>query len=269
MTQSQPATTGRGALPIVIAIATAGFRRGLRGRLGLVAVASLVGIGGLGLVFHQFADRATLEYRLITETGLALSAILVLGTSLLLACRGLGTDDDRHAVHALLALPIPRPGIILGHLVGIWLTLAVYSLALTLSLTAVLYLRFGFLRPALFLHMLTLFVEGCALATFATLIALGGSTIVAFFGTIALAFVTHAEATVVHLVQRTAIPALDAVVATLYRLLPAFAALDVKASTVREVPIPWSQLAWGLPSVLLWTIAVAFVACLVFARREP
>lgn len=253
----------------LVAVAGATFRQGLRGRLGLLAAAALLAVLGLGSVFQQFADRASLEMRLVTETGLALSAVLVLGTALLLACRGLGNDEDRHAVHALLALPLPRHGILLGHLTGIWLTLALYTAAMTASLAGVIWWRFGVLRPGLVVHMATLFTEGCVLATVASLLALGGSAVVAFFGAAAVAFLAHTEPTVAYLVRQTTIPSLETVVSTVYRLLPGLASIDVKACAVRDLPIPWTRLGWGAGSLSLWVAAVAVISCLVFARREP
>ncbi len=255
-------------LRIVRIISWSTFRQGLRGRLFFLALTAVCAVFFLGNVFRNFSDKANLELRLVIETGLALSALVVLGTALLLACRGIGYGDERASHQALFALPISRNGVYWGHLTGIWLTLATFTTAMAVAMVAVVAWRFGHWRWSLLVHFFTLFLEGALLAAIASFIALGRSTIVAFFSTLAIAIIAHAEGVVTHLAKESGHMLLDWFATAFVKILPALAALDVKAVAVRDLAIPWSRLAWGVGHSLLYLTVVLLLASFVRERVE-
>ena len=258
----------RNRLGTVGIVAWSTFKQGLRGRLFFLTLTSVIAVFLLGNVFRNFATKANLELRLILETGLALSALVVLGTAILLACRGLGQGDERASYQVLFSLPISRDSIYWGHLSGIALTLAAFTSFMALSLIVVLFWRFGIWRSALLLHFFTLFVEGMILSVIASFLALGRSTVVAFFGTLAIAIVAHAESLVLHLAKDSGHFLIDLAVTISSKFLPALAALDMKVFAVRDLPIPWSRFAWAMGHSLIYVVVLLFLSSLLRRRIE-
>ena len=253
---------------IVKIISWSTFRQGLRSRLFFLALTSVCAVFLLGNVFRNFSDKENLELRLILETGLALSALVVLGTALLLACRGVGHGDERASHQALFALPISRDGVYWGHLSGICMTLATFTTAMAIAMIAVVAWRFGHWRWSLLVHFFTLYIEGVLLAAIASFVALGRSTIVAFFSTLAIAIIAHAESVVLHLSKESGHLVLQWFVSFAVRLMPALGALDVKAVAVRDLTIPWSRLAWALGHSAIYLIVILALSSQLRKRVE-
>jgi len=249
-------------------IASATFRNGLRGRVALLALASVVAVALLGTVFGNFSESRGLEMRLILELGLALSALLVLGTALLLSCRGIGLGEERHAVQALLSLPIPRQTVLLGNLMGTSLTLLLYSTVMATAMSCLTLWRFGEWRWALWVHFGSLFLEGVVVAAIATLLSLTGSSVISFFATLAICVAAHAESVIVQLAHDSKSIVLDVIIGTVTKFLPSFAGLDVKASAVRDLPIPWEQFGWAVGHALVYLVFIGLLAGRLFRRTE-
>jgi len=256
------------ALRVIRILAVASFRRGLRGRLGLLALAGVLGMFMLGTVFSRFDKNLGLELRLVLETGLAASALLVLGTALLLSSRGFGHGEDTRFAQVLVALPVSRRALFLGHFGGLVLTLATYSAGTGLALAATVWWRFGIWRNELLVHFGTLFVEAVLLAAVVSLVARWGSAVVAFFTGLAVALIAHAEAVVAHLGESGTSAALDFLIRMVLKLLPDLAGLDVRASAVRGVAVKWAALAPALAHAALYLIAVLWIATALFERQE-
>ena len=255
-------------LKIIKIISWSTFRQGLRSRLFFLALTAVCAVFLLGNVFRNFSDKANLELRLILETGLALSALVVLGTALLLSCRGVGHGDERASHQALFALPISRDGVYWGHLTGICFTLATFTMAMAFAMIAVVAWRFGHWRWSLLVHFLTLFVEGVLLAAISSLIALSRSTIVAFFSSMAIAIIAHAESVVLHLSRESGHMLLEGVVTVAVKLMPALGALDVKAVAVRDLPIPWIRLSGALGHSAVYLLVILLLSSYVRKRVE-
>lgn len=244
------------------------FRQGLRGRMGFLAAAVGLAVVGLGNVFRRFEQNRELELRLVLESGLALSALLVLGTAVLLGSREVGQGADRRSVQALLTLPVARSGLYLGRYLGVCLTLLVYAAGLALAMQAVLWGRFGVVRVALGVHFATLFLEGAILAALASLLALGGSTVVAFFATVAIGLLAHAERVVMHLAAESGHAVLQLAASLGTAFLPAVGSLDVKAAVVRDLPVPWDLLRVGVAHGGLYLAAVLALGAAAYRRVE-
>lgn len=247
-------------------IALSTFRQGLRGRMFFLVLTATVSIFMLGTVFRGFAGKANLELRLILETGLALSAFVILGTAIILSCRGLGEGSDGASYQTLFSLPIDRDGVHWGHLAGIAMTLCAYTVAMAVAMSIVLYWRFSVWRWSLIVHFGTIFVEGVMLAAIASLVALGKSTVVTFFATLAIAIIAHTEGVVLHLARESHDVMLEGAAWVVVRLLPCFASLDIKAVAVRDLYIPWGRLSWALLHCVLYLGILLVLASLVRRR---
>ena len=236
--------------------------------MGLLALASVVGTILLGTVFSRFDNNLGLELRLVLETGLAASALLVLGTALLLGCRGFGQGEDERFAQVLVALPVSRRSLFLGHFGGLVLTLATYAAGTGLALLITVWWRFGIWRNELVIHYGTLFVEGVLLAALVSLFSRSGSAVVSFFGGLAVALIAHAEGVVEHLGHDSSSVALDFLIRMGLKATPDLAGLDVRSAAVRGIAVEWGRLAPALGHAALYVTAVLCLACVIFERQE-
>jgi hypothetical protein len=220
----------------------------------------------LGNIFKNFADKANLELRLILETGMAFSALVVLGTAVLIACQGLGKSDDKNSYNIMFAMPINRDGIYLGYLSGLWLTVFTYSIVMAIALMSVVYFRFDVVNYGILLHFFTLFLEGVVLAAIAFLFSLTGSNVVSFFLAIAIAIISHAEGVVLHLAKESSNWALEFFVPWLVKLLPSLGALNVKSVVVRGIPVQWEQLGLGILHNVVYVMVLLLLIFIVRRR---
>lgn len=247
----------------IIALST--YKKGLRGRLLFFILSAVFFIFFLGNIFKNFADKANLELRLILETGMAFSALVVLGTAVLIACQGLGKHDDKSSYNIMFAMPLNRDGIYLGYLSGLWLTVFTYSAVMAAALMLVVYHRFDVWNYSILLHFLTLFIEGVVLSTVAFLFSLTGSNVVSFFLAIAIGMISHAEGVVLHLAKESSNVVMEVLIPWLVKLLPSLGALNVKSVAVRGVAVNWEQLGLGICHNLVYVLVLLF---LIFIMRR-
>jgi len=231
----------------IIALST--FKEGLRGRLLFFIFSAVLFIFLLGNIFSNFADKQNLELRLILETGMAFSALVVLGTAVLIACQGLGKHDDSGSYRIMFAMPLNRDGIYLGYLGGLWLTVLTYSIVMAVALMIVVGYRFDVFRYTIPLHFFTLFIEGMVLSTVAFLFSLSRSNVVSFFMALAIGIMAHAEGVIIHLASQSSSIIMERVVPFLVNALPALGSINVKSSAVRDLPLTWEAttncVTWG------------------------
>lgn len=249
-------------------LAMSTFRRGLRGRMAFLMIVSILTIIALGHVFRGFQENRGLEMRLVLEMGLALSTFVVLGSALLLASQGPSLGADRRSLLPLLALPVPREAIYLGSILGFAATLAVYCLGLASTLSIVLWWRFSTFRWALLLHFGTLFLEALVLVSIAGLLSLGRSPIVAFFGTSAVALLSHGESLVRNLLRDSPSWGLSQLVPFLLHFLPNLSVIDVKGAAVAGRAVEPLPLVQGSVHLLLYIAVVLVLASQIYRRRE-
>jgi hypothetical protein len=247
----------------IVALST--FKQGLRGRLLFFILSAVTFIFVLGTGFSKFATKANLELRLVLETGMAFSALVVLGTAVLIACQGLGRNDDRGCYRLMFAMPLNKDGVYFGYLSGLWMTVFTYSAVMAVALSTVVYWRFGIFRVAIPLHFLTLFIEGAVLSSLAFLFSLSGSTVVSFFLAIAFGIIAHAEGVVLHLATESTHKLVSFIVPYLVRFLPALRSMSVKSEAVRDLAVNYHNLGWGIAYNLIYIAAV--VVGLFLVRR--
>lgn len=255
-------------LGLALQIALATLRGGLRGRLSLLLLASLGTFLLLGSLFRRFQDNRALEMRLVLEGGMALSVVLVLGTALLLASRGLTRPEETSARRVLLSLPMNRNTVLLGHLFGTLILIFLYTLGMGLALLAVMRWRFGVWQPGLPIWALTLYVEAVVLVLVTTLFSTLGSGHFAFLAGGGWALMAHAEGTLRHLAAHSGNSFLEGLIRSLILVLPALESLSVRTEVVRELPIALGPLAVGIAHCLGYSLVVYGATSWALGRRE-
>lgn len=249
-------------------IALTFFRMGLRGRLRLLFTIALLAVPLLGTLFARFEMDRRLEERLVTEAALMLAASVIVITAISSGAAGLAPGPEVRMLQPFLTLPVPRRAILLGHELGVAGTVALYTAVLGLSIGGLLEMRFSSGLIPLAIHFFTLFLEAVILAAIASLLAQVGSTLFAYMATLLIAGLSHASGMIQHLVQDSSQAFLDRLVSLVTVLLPDLQGLDVRASVVRDLPVPWDSVLPSVAHGLLYLLTITLIAGRIFERRE-
>lgn len=255
-------------LGAALAIARTTFRHGLRGRLSLLGIFSLGGILALGNLFRGFEQNLALELRLVQEVGMTLVAVILLGSALFLASRGITDPAKAPAYRTLLSLPFDRETILLGHLLGTLSILLLQALVLALALVLTLRWRFGFWHFEMLVWSATLYLEAVILVLVTTFFGMLGSSLFAFLAGGGWMLIAHSEQTLRHLAERSGNILLETLGRVLVASLPALRGMAIRTEVVRRLSLPWSELSWAVVHSVAYCLVVFWITCQVFRRRE-
>jgi len=253
-------------MKIIWSIASATYREIIRERLlyGIFLIAALI----TGASFFLSTISFDQNVRVLQDIGLASIHVLTLFITVFVATNSLSRDVDRRALYFLFPKPVSRMHYVLGKYVGFILfmitTLVIlgglFSVGLAVIDTHVL-LAAG-------INIMYSFLEISLLLALATLFASFTAPLNASLYTLAIYFVGHSQSSLRTFVAQLNNGFLNAVIKTVYYVLPNLEKFDVRKATLYQVPIPHSQVFWTLIYWALYLAIALYLAVLVTKKRE-
>jgi Cu-processing system permease protein len=248
------------------------FKESVRDRVlyNLVAFAALL-IGASYLIGQLTAGQ---DVKIIKDLGLAAIATFGLLIAVFIGIGLVWKEVERRSIYSLLSKPVGRHEFILGKFAGLAVTLFVNVSIMTLAFYTVLaYLSSLFPNaratdPGMLLAIALILLE----LLLVTAIALFFSTFSGPFLSAALTFglwvIGHFNEDLRNFENVVESRAAASVARGLYYVLPNFAAFDVKAQAVQDLPIPWSYMAVTALYGMVYIALLLTAAVIVFSRRD-
>jgi ABC-type transport system involved in multi-copper enzyme maturation permease subunit len=205
------------------------------------------------------------QRKVVADFGLASIDLLGVLVILLSGAALVRREIDRRSLDVILCRPVSRLEYLLGKCLGLMATLVVLVAAMTLVLALTLAIS-GFGWHMVYLKAIAATVLGLlVIASLAVLFSTFTSPTLAALFTLALFAAGNLTDTVVRLSG-------DATLHQLVRasrvVVPALGLFNLRAAVVHGLPVPAAQLVAATAYALAYSLAVLYVASLVFRRRE-
>jgi ABC-type transport system involved in multi-copper enzyme maturation permease subunit len=248
------------------------FKESVRDRVlyNLVAFAALL-MAASYLIGQLTAGQ---DVKIIKDLGLAAIATFGLLIAVFIGIGLVWKEVERRSIYSLLSKPVGRHEFILGKYAGLAVTLFVNVAIMTLAFYIVLaYLgtRFptsGATDPGMLVAIVLIFFELLLVTAIALFFSTFSSPFLSAALTIGLWVIGHFNEDLRNFESVVDSRAAAYLARGLYYVLPNFAAFDVKAQVVQDLPVPWSYVA---ATALYGTVYIAFLltaAVVVFSRRD-
>jgi len=252
-------------LAAIRAIALNTFREAIRDRILYLLLAFALGVIAVSRLLSLLTVGS--EEKIIKDVGLSAISLFGVLTTVFVGTSLVFKEVERRTIYTLLANPVARWQFIGGKFAGLLAVLALNLGLMSAVLGAVLLLRDESpwpLVPAIALIL----VELAVIAAFALLFSSLTNPILAALGTFAVYVAGHLSWSLRLLADKVG-SGLGAVLCEgLYRVLPNFDYLDLKASAVHGLPRPPGLVPAAAAYGLAYAFVVLVVACFAFQRRD-
>ena len=254
-------------MTVMLAIATNTFREAVRDKILYLILffAALVIFGSelLSVLAVGAASKVALD--------LGLAAISFLGAlaSIFLGLAMVAREVERRTVFSVLAKPISRHQFIAGKFLGLYATVFVLTLLMSVLFLGFVGLRHGVYEPALLYAIVLFLIEDLVLASFALLFSSFTTPILGMLFSVTVYLVGHLSfglkmlADYPSLVETWSARALLG----LYYVLPNLERFNVKGAVVHGDPLPEGLLFPSLYGIT-YALAVFLLASEIFRRRD-
>jgi len=254
-----------GVFTRVGAIALNTFREAIRNRILYLLLIFAVCM----ITFAQVLSLLTVgsEEKIVKDFGLATIDVFSVLTAVLLGITLVSREIEKRTVLTLLAKPIHRAEFILGKFGGLFITLLVNTVFMTLWFFAILALKQIF-DPQLGTAIFLLFLQFLLITALAIFFSCLSSPILSCVLTLALYVVGHLLWSLELLEARLTSESARLLCRVAYYLLPNFANFDIKGQVVHGQVIDPGTVGFAFLYLALYGSAVLLAACAVFQRKE-
>jgi len=251
----------------VLAVAQNTFREAVRDRVLylLVFFAVLVILGSEGLAVLAVGD----SRKVALDLGLAAISFFGVLISVFLGLSQFAREIDRRTVYTVISKPISRSGFIAGKLAGLYATVVVLTLGMTVVFLAFVWLRHDVAEPRLLAAVVLFLVENLVLASLAVLFASFTTPILATLFTMTMYVIGHLSFGLKLLAghERVAGSLFSRVMMGLYWVLPNLERFNVKGQVVHGDPLP-EGLVLPILYGIVYAAAIFLVSTEIFRRRD-
>lgn len=251
----------------LFAIAHNTFREAIRDRVLylLLFFGLLVVVGSEALAVLAVGE----PQKVVMDLGLASVHFFGVLVSVFLGLSLVAREIERRTVFTVVSKPIGRGSFLGGKLLGLYATVVLLTLAMTIVLFAFLWLRYGAAPPRLLLAIFLMLIEDLVLASFALLFASFTTPILGTLFTLTVFVVGHVSFGLKMLAEYPSLADTGArqLVLALYYVLPNLERFNVKGAVVHGVGLPEGVLGPALYGVV-YAAGVFVIALETFRRRD-
>ncbi len=247
-------------------IATSTFREAVRDRVLNSILFFAVLLLGLSLALREISIGDTEK----VVRGVALGGVSLLAAIIALFL-GVGLvykEIERKTIYTLASKPIPRWQLLLGKYLGLWVTLAVEVVLLTLLYTAVIGLQQGLPGLPVYVAMGMLLVELSLVCAWASLFSTFAAPMTATAYSLCIYLIGHFADDLFLFAERAEPGPFKTLLEVLYRVVPNLETFNLRTEAVHGIAVPWSELGWSCAYGFGYTAAVLAVAMMVFEKRD-
>lgn len=251
----------------VFAIAANTVREAVRDRVLwlLLFFAVIVIIGSEGLAVLAVGDpvKVTLDLGLASISFFGVLIAVFLGLSMV------AKEIQRRTVHTVVSKPISRASFVLGKYLGLYATVLLLTVAMTVVFSLFVHLRYDAFRIELVYAVVLFLAESLVLAAFAVLFSCFTTPILGTLFTVTIYVIGHLTFGLKILAGYDSMRDTlgQKLILAVYYLLPNLERFNIKAEVVHGDPLAEGLLLPVLYGVL-YAAAVLLVATEVFRRRD-
>jgi len=250
----------------ISAVASNTFREAVRDKVlySIIFFAVLLLFASLGMREVALGDRDKVV------RGVGLGGISLVG-GIIAIFLGVGLvwkEIERKTIYTLASKPVPRWQILLGKYCGLWLTLAVEVVILTVLYTVVIGYQQGVPGAGVYLAMAMLMLELTLVTAFATLFSTFASPMSASAYTLCVYVIGHFADDLYIFGKASENPAFQSLTLALYKVVPNLGMYNLRSEAVHGIAVPGSEVMWAVAYAVGYTAAVLGTAMLVFERRD-
>jgi ABC-type transport system involved in multi-copper enzyme maturation permease subunit len=261
--RAAPAGPSRTAAIRAIALNT--FREAIRDRvLYLLLVFSLIMIGVSRLLSLLTVGS---EEKIVKDVGLSAISLFGVLTAVFVGVSLVFKEIERRTVYTLLANPVRRWQFLGGKFVGLLAVLAMNVALMSLALGAVLLVR-GESPWSLAPAILLIAVELIVVTAFALLFSSLTNPILSALFTFAVYVAGHLSWSLLLLKEKLPEGFSRVLCDGIYRVLPDFERLNLKAQVVQGQPVDPAYLGWAVAYGVSYGLVVLALACWAFERKD-
>jgi len=249
----------------ISAIALNTFREAIRDRiLYLLLVFAL-----LLIVLSRLLSLLTVgsEEKIIKDVGLSAISLFGVLTSVFVGVSLVFKEIEKRTILTLLANPVRRWQFLVGKYAGLLAVLAMNVVLMSVTLSALLWIRGDSALP-LVPAILLIYVELGLVTAFALLFSSFTNPILAAVGTFAVYVVGHLAWSFQLLAERVPEGIGRRLCDALYWALPNLDRLNVRAEVVHGIALGPGRVLWATIYGVAYACAVIALACVVFERRD-
>jgi ABC-type transport system involved in multi-copper enzyme maturation permease subunit len=242
------------------------FREAVRDRV-LTAVLVFGGVFVVGAVVA--APLALGEHeRVIRDLGLAAISFFTVLMIVLLGTGMVYREIEQRTIHTILTHPVARPAFILGKFLGLYATVLLSILILSVVYLGVVAAFAGGVQPDLLVTLGLAAAEALVVTSVAILFSTVASPMLSAVFTFCVYVAGHLAYDILELVRVAENRVLEPVAKLCYLILPSLHYFDTRNSILSGVPVPAGQLVWCAEYAVLYSAAVLIVTMVAFSRRD-
>jgi len=249
-----------------LAIARNTVREVVRERVVLVLVLFGAGLVGASQVLSPLALGE--GKKIVTDFGLAGSAMLATLLAVFLGSTLLYKELDRRTIYAVMAKPIRRAEFLFGKFLGLWTTAGFLLAGMTAMVLVLLWVAYGevpwVVAGSFLLTVVELGIVTALVVLFSSFTTPG---LTALFTVATLVAGQFAE-DLLYFSEKGASPAVAAATQAFYWIVPHFALFNARALVVHGAAVPPERLLFASAYGLLYMGALLTAAGAIFERRE-
>jgi len=250
----------------VMAVAKNTFREVMRERIVLILALFGVALVGASQVLSPLALGE--GKKVVTDFGLAGSALLATLLVIFLGSSLLHKELERRTIYAVMAKPVRRSEFLLGKFFGLWTTTVLLLAGMTVILLALLAAVHGELPWVLLGSVLLTLIELGIVTAFVVFFSSFTTPGLAALFTVGVIVSGHFADEILYFGSHGGSPAVTVVTGCFYWLVPHLALFNARGMVTHDVAVPPERIAFAAAYGLLYMGAVLATAAAVFERRE-
>jgi ABC-type transport system involved in multi-copper enzyme maturation permease subunit len=248
----------------VIALNT--FKEAIRDRILYL----LLFFAGLAIVLSRVLAVLTVGDRAKVVKDVGLASISFFGTlmAILIGTGLVYKEIEKRTIFTLLSKPIRRHEFLLGKFLGLVLTLAVMTAAMSAIFLALVFAHTLKVEVRLLVPILFVFLELILITAVAILFSCFSTPILSALFALSFYLIGHFSWSLETLIKKTPPGAGRTLLRIIYTILPDLENFNVKTEVVHGLPIPASFFLYAPAYGFVYTAFVLLLAGLVFRRRD-
>ncbi|MGH7680844.1 MAG: ABC transporter permease [Candidatus Eiseniibacteriota bacterium] len=250
----------------VIAVAKNTFREVMRERIVLVLALFGVALVGASQVLSPLALGE--GRKVVTDFGLAGSALLATFLVIFLGSSLLHKELERRTIVAVMAKPVRRAEFLLGKFFGLWTTTGLLLVGMTAILLVVLAAVHGDLPWVLLGSVLLTLIELGIVTAFVVFFSSFSTPGLAALFTVGVLISGHFAEEILYFGNQGGPPAVSIATGAIYWLIPHLTLFNARGLVTHGVAVPPERIAFAAAYGLLYMGAVLAAAAAIFERRE-
>ena len=250
----------------ITAIALNTFRESIRDRIFY----SLLFFAVILLAFSMVLGTLTIAEPVKVIKDFGLGAISIVGT-LIAIFVGIGMvykEMEKKTIYVILSKPIARWQFLIGKYCGLSLTIIIEVVVMTVLLFILSYQYIQEVPISLFLAIIPIYFELQLILAVAFLFSTFSSSFLSGMFTLSIFIIGHLTKDLKMLAESGENVVFQQFADGLYYFFPNLENLNFKARVVHNIPIPYSEIYFGLIYGGLYTVVILLLALMIFERRD-